>query len=379
MSMFCFQCQETANNSGCTVRGVCGKSETTANLQDLLIYVLKGISIYGLEVNRFERIDNNIGLFIAKSLFATITNANFDDERIISLIKEGLDIKKRLKERLLSVSIQKEFFENIPDCALWYPENVDDFHEKAKEVGFLSYLDEDIRSLKAFIIYGCKGISAYADHAAILGYEEQEIYDFLMEGLAATTQDLSINELMEVLKRTGKCPPPVELEKGEIVGGFAHHQVLALKNKIVEAVKTGKIKRFIVMSGCDGRHKSREYYTEVAKALPKDTIILTSGCAKYRYNKLDSGDIDGIPRVLDAGQCNDSYSLVIIAQKLAEAFDITDINELPLSFDIAWYEQKAIAILLALFHSGVKNLRRGPTLPGFLTLIWQKFWLKNLM
>ena len=519
--MFCFQCQETANNSGCTVRGVCGKPEITANLQDLLIFVLKGISICGLEVNRFERIDSNIGLFVAKSLFSTITNTNFDDERIISLIKEGLGIKKNLKERLLSVSTQKTFSENIPDCVSWHSENVDDFHEKAKEVGFLSFLDEDIRALKAFIIYGCKGISAYADHAAILGFEEQEIYNFIMEGLAATTQDLSIKELLGVLGKTGecavrtmslldranserfghpeitrvnigvgnnpgilvsghdyrdledllkqtegteidvythgemlpahyypclqkyghlvgnygnawwqqtrefdsfngpilittncivpvkdayrdrifttgmsgypgvkhiadrkdgvmkdyseiirlagKCPPPMELEKGEIVGGFAHHQVLALADRIVEAVKTGKIKHFIVMSGCDGRHKPREYYTEVAKALPKDTIILTSGCAKYRYIKLGLGDIDGIPRVLDAGQCNDSYSLVLIAQKLAEAFDLTDINDLPLSFDIAWYEQKAIAILLALFHLGVKNLRRGPTLPGFLT------------
>ncbi|MGR3292888.1 MAG: hydroxylamine reductase, partial [Candidatus Scalindua sp.] len=150
--MFCFQCQETAKNSGCTVRGVCGKPEITANLQDLLIFVLKGISIYGLEVNRFERVDNNIGLFVAKSLFATITNTNFDDERIISLIKEGLGIKKKLKERLVSVSTQKEFFENIPDCVLWHSESVDDFHEKAKVVGFLSYLDEDIRALKAFII-----------------------------------------------------------------------------------------------------------------------------------------------------------------------------------------------------------------------------------
>jgi len=535
--MFCFQCQETANNSGCTVRGVCGKPEITANLQDLLIFVLKGISICGLEVNRYERIDNSIGLFVAKSLFSTITNTNFDDERIISLIKEGLGIKKELKERLLSVYTEKEFFENIPDCALWHSEDVDDFHEKAKEVGFLSFLDEDSRALKAFIIYGCKGISAYADHAAILGYEEQEIYDFIMEGLAATTQDLSIKELLGVLGKTGecavrimslldkancesfghpemtrvnigvgnnsgilvsghdymdledllkqtegtgidvythgemlpahyypcfkeyrhlvgnygnawwqqtrefdsfngpilittncivpvrdaykdrifttgmsgypgvkhiadrkdgvmkdyselirlarKCSPPMELEKGGIVGGFAHHQVLALKDKIVEAVKTGKIKHFIVMSGCDGRHKTREYYTEVAKALPKDTIILTSGCAKYRYNKLDLGDIDGIPRVLDAGQCNDSYSLVLIAQELAKALDLTDINELPLSFDIAWYEQKAIAILLALFHLGVKNLRRGPTLPGFLTpdivkVMVEKFHVKPI-
>lgn len=537
MSMFCFQCQETANNSGCTVRGVCGKSERTANLQDLLIYVLKGISILGLEVKRIERIDKSIGLFVAKSLFATITNSNFDDERFISLIKEGLDIKNKLKMRLLSVSDQMDFFKNIPDCVIWHSDSVEKFHEKAKEVGFLSILDEDIRALKAFIIYGCKGISAYADHAAILGFEEQEVYDFLMEGLAATTQDLSIKELLGVLEKTGecavrtmslldkancesfghpeitrvnigvgnnpgilvsghdfrdledllkqtegkgidvythgemlpahyypsfrkykhlagnygnawwkqgrefdsfngpilittncivpvkdtykdrifttgmsgypgvnhiadrhegemkdfseiislagKCLPPIELEKGEIIGGFAHHQVLSLKDKIVEAVKKEKIKRFIVMSGCDGRHKSREYYTEVAKALPENTVILTSGCAKYRYNKLDLGDIDGIPRVLDAGQCNDSYSLVIIAQKLADAFDLTDINELPLSFDIAWYEQKAIAILLALFHLGVKNLRRGPTLTGFLTpdmakVMVEKFHVKPI-
>ncbi len=537
MSMLCFQCQETAKNSGCTVRGVCGKTEVTANLQDLLIFILKGISIYGLEIKKLDSVDKKIGLFVTKSLFATITNTNFDDERIISLVEEGLDIREKLKDHLLSISTQKDFFENFPDCALWHSESVDDFHEKAKEVGFLSYLDEDIRALKALIIYGCKGISAYADHAAILGFEDQEIYDFLMEGLAATAQELSIMELQvitkktgecavktmslldkannesfghpeitkvnigvgdnpgilvsghdfkdledllkqtegagvdiythgemlpahyypylkkykhlvgnygnawwqqikefdsfngpilmttncivpvkdgykdrifttgmvgypgtkhiadrkeggmkdfsEIIKLAGQCPPPTELEKGEIIGGFAHHQVLALANKIVEAVKTEKIKHFIVMSGCDGRHKTREYYTEVAKALPKDTIILTSGCAKYRYNKLDLGDIDGIPRVLDAGQCNDSYSLVLIAQKLAEAFGLTDINELPLSFDIAWYEQKAIAILLALVHLGVKNIRRGPTLPGFLTprmvkVMAEKFNVKSI-
>ena len=521
MSMLCFQCQETAKNSGCTVRGVCGKTAITANLQDLLIFVLKGIAIYGLEVKKSADVDKKIGLFIARSLFATITNTNFDDERIIELIVEGLDIREKLKDLLLSISTEGDSPEDLPDCAVWHSESADEFHEKGKEVGFLSYLDEDIRALNALIIYGCKGISAYADHAAILGFEEQEIYDFLMEGLAATAQDLSMVELRSIVRKTGeyavktmslldkannesfghpeitkvnigvgnnpgilvsghdfrdledllrqtegtgvdvythgemlpahyypslkkykhlagnygnawwqqveefdsfngpilmttncivplkdayrdrifttgmvgypsvkhiagrkdggmkdfteiielagKCSPPTELEKGELIGGFAHHQVLALADKIVEAVKTGKIKHFVVMSGCDGRHKTRKYYTEVAQALPKDTVILTSGCAKYRYNKLDLGDIDGIPRVLDAGQCNDSYSLVIIAQKLVEAFGLTDINELPLSFDIAWYEQKAIAILLALVHMGVKNIRRGPTLPGFLT------------
>ncbi|MDP6523577.1 MAG: hydroxylamine reductase [Kiritimatiellia bacterium] len=519
--MLCFQCQETARNSGCTVRGVCGKPEVTANLQDLLIFVLKGISIYGVETNKSGHVDESIGLFVAQSLFATITNANFDDNRIISLIEEGLSIREQLKDQLLSTSTRKEFFENLPDCAVWHSDSIADYHEKAKHVGFLSYVDEDIRALKALIIYGCKGISAYADHAAMLGFEDRGIYDFIIEALAATAQELSVEELRGVTREAGecavktmalldkannesfghpeitnvsigvganpgilisghdfrdledllkqsdgtgidiythgemlpahyypslkkykhlvgnygnawwqqatefdsfngpilmttncivpvkdtyrerifttgmagypgvkhvadrkdggikdfseiielakKCSPPSELEKGEIVGGFAHHQVLALADRIVEAVKTGKIKHFVVMSGCDGRHKTRKYYTEIAEALPKDTVILTSGCAKYRYNKLNLGDIEGIPRVLDAGQCNDSYSLVLIAQQLGKALGVTDINDLPLSFDIAWYEQKAIAVLLALVHMGVKNIRRGPTAPGFLT------------
>ncbi|MCP4198974.1 MAG: hydroxylamine reductase [Proteobacteria bacterium] len=203
--MLCFQCQETAKNSGCTVRGVCGKKEATANLQDLLIFVLKGISIYGLEIKEVGSVDKKIGLFIAKSLFATITNANFDDEKISQLIVEALGIREKLKDRLLSVSAQKDFFENLPDCAVWHSENVDEFHEKAKDVGFLSYVDEDIRALKALITYGCKGISAYADHAAVLGFEDQEIYDFLMEGLAATAQDLSMDELQVVVRKTGGC------------------------------------------------------------------------------------------------------------------------------------------------------------------------------
>ncbi|MBU1534873.1 hydroxylamine reductase, partial [Myxococcota bacterium] len=164
-----------------------------------------------------------------------------------------------------------------------------------------------------------------------------------------------------------RCEPPVQLEEGTIVGGFGHKQVLALADKVVEAVKSGAIKRFIVMAGCDGRHKQRSYYTEVAQKLPKDTIILTAGCAKYRYNKLDLGDIGGIPRVLDAGQCNDSYSLAVIAMALQKAFNLSDINDLPLSFDLAWYEQKAVLVLLALLHMGFKGIRLGPTLPGFLS------------
>jgi hydroxylamine reductase len=170
-----------------------------------------------------------------------------------------------------------------------------------------------------------------------------------------------------VIEQAKKCEPPIEIEKGEIIGGFAHNQVMALADKVVEAVKSGAIKRFFVMAGCDGRAKSRNYYTDFAKALPKDTVILTAGCAKYKYNKLDLGDIGGIPRVLDAGQCNDSYSLAVIALKLKEVFGLEDINELPISYNIAWYEQKAVIVLLALLHLGVKNIHLGPTLPAFLS------------
>ncbi len=176
------------------------------------------------------------------------------------------------------------------------------------------------------------------------------------------TKDFS--EVIEVAK---KCSPPTEIETGKIVGGFAHNQVLALADKVVDAVKTGAIKRFVVMAGCDGRQKTRSYYTEVAEQLPNDTVILTAGCAKYRYNKLDLGDIGGIPRVLDAGQCNDSYSLAVIALKLKEVFGLEDINDLPISYDISWYEQKAVAVLLALLFLGVKGIRLGPTLPAFVS------------
>lgn len=171
-------------------------------------------------------------------------------------------------------------------------------------------------------------------------------------------------DFLEIIELAKTLPPPQEIENGSIVGGFAHNQVFALADKVVEAVKSGAIRKFFVMAGCDGRMKSREYYTEFAKALPQDTVILTAGCAKHRYNKLDLGDIGGIPRVLDAGQCNDSYSLALIALKLKEVFGLEDINKLPIAFNIAWYEQKAVIVLLALLYLGVKNVHLGPTLPG---------------
>ena len=180
-----------------------------------------------------------------------------------------------------------------------------------------------------------------------------------------------------IIEHAKKCKAPTEIETGEIVGGFAHAQVFALADAVVEAVKTGAIKKFFVMAGCDGRAKSRNYYTDFAKALPKDTVILTAGCAKYKYNKLDLGDINGIPRVLDAGQCNDSYSLALIALKLKEVFELQDINELPIAFNIAWYEQKAVIVLLSLLYLGVKNIHLGPTLPAFLSPNVAKVLVEN--
>ena len=509
--MFCYQCQETVKNEGCNIKGVCGKTEETANLQDLLIYVLKGIAIYTEKAKAAGDLDGKYGRFTIEALFATITNVNFDNDRIIELIREALKLRNELKEKYGATDVH--------DSAVWFSDNVDDFKKKAAEIGILSIENIDVRSLRMLLIYGIKGISAYAEHAAVLGFEDEKIYDFIREGLISTTKDLSVDEMVALVMRAGecavntmalldkantstygnpeiskvnigvrnnpgilisghdlkdldellkqtegtgvdvythgemlpantypafkkyshfvgnygsswwhqneefesfngpilmttnciipvkdsykdrifttsvvgypgikhipprtkggakdfseiialakKCVPPKELEKGELVTGFGHNQVLALADKVVGAVKSGAIKRFIVMAGCDGRHKTRSYYTDVAQALPKDTVILTAGCAKYRYNKLALGDIGGIPRVLDAGQCNDCYSLAVIALKLKDVFGLKDINELPISFDVAWYEQKAVAVLLALLHLGVKGIRLGPTLPAF--------------
>lgn len=516
--MFCFQCQETLKNTGCTVTGMCGKKGDTANYQDLLIYTLKGIAV---TAEKAPEVDiKEIGRFISEALFATITNANFDNTRIEKLIRDGIKLRDSIKVKT----------EGLPLCATW-----EIFHmslqERAETVGVLDTKNEDVRSLRELLTYGLKGISAYAHHAAVLGYEDKTIYEFLVEGLASTQKELSVDEMVGLVLKAGEtavttmalldkantetygnpeisevnigvgenpgilvsghdlkdmeellmqtegtgvdvythsemlpanyypafkkykhlkgnygnswwkqnkefesfngpvlmttncitppknsykdrifttgtagypgvkhiperkdseqkdfseiielaktCQPPQEIETGKIVGGFARNQVIALADKVVEAVKSGAIKRFIVMAGCDGRHKTRSYFTEVAENLPENTVILTAGCAKYRYNKLDLGDINGIPRVLDAGQCNDSYSLAVIALKLKEVFELDDLNKLPISFDIAWYEQKAVAVLLALLHLGVKGLRLGPTLPAFLSPAVAKVLVDN--
>ncbi|MDD3117061.1 MAG: hydroxylamine reductase [Victivallaceae bacterium] len=514
MSMFCYQCQETCRNTGCTIKGMCGKESSTANFMDVLIHALRGIAVASERSGK--PVDNETGAFIAESLFVTITNANFSNERITAKIKEALAVR----DRIMSQSPDK-FQGELPEILKWRGETTEEYATKAEKVGVLSTGNEDVRSLRELLIYGLKGIGAYAEHACVLGFEKPEIYQFMVKALASTTKDLSVDEMVaivmecgntavttmalldsantgtygnpeitsvktgvgnrpgilvsghdlrdleellqqtegkgidiythsemlpahyypnlkkyahlygnyggswwhqaeefttfngpilmttnciipvrdayrdrifttgmagypevkhipsrqkgqtkdfsEIIELAAKCPPPTEIENGTIVGGFAHNQVLALADKVVAAVKSGAIKRFVVMAGCDGRMKDRAYFTDVASSLPQDTVILTAGCAKYRYNKLNLGDIGGIPRVLDAGQCNDSYSLAVIALKLKEVFELEDINQLPISFDIAWYEQKAVAVLLALLSLGVKGIRLGPTLPAFLS------------
>jgi hydroxylamine reductase len=514
MSMFCYQCQETAKNTGCTVRGVCGKNEEVAKLQDLLIYTLKGISdivVKGkVDISNLDKTNYEV----LSSLFTTITNANFDDGSIEKQIMKMVAIRDELRKSVTAG--------NLHDAASFTVDSRESMLEKAAAVGVLATVNEDVRSLREMITYGLKGMAAYAEHSKNIDKEDLTINSFIYEALAATLDDsLSVDDLVALTLRTGEnglkamalldeantsrfgnpeitevnigvrenpailisghdltdleqlleqtkgtgvdvythsemlpahyypafkkydnfvgnygnawwkqldefvsfhgpilfttnciVPPrseevrgrifttgstgypgckhieadengkkdfseiialaqtlsvPDEIETGSIVGGFAHNQVIALADKVIDAVKSGAIKKFFVMAGCDGRMKSREYYTEFAKKLPKDTVILTAGCAKYRYNKLKLGDIDGIPRVLDAGQCNDSYSLAVIALKLKEAFGLDDINKLPIAFNIAWYEQKAVIVLLTLLYLGVKNIHLGPTLPGFLS------------
>ena len=525
MSMFCFQCQEASKGTGCTLSGVCGKTPEVANMQDLLLFVVRGVAVYNQELRKAGTPSSEADKFVFDGLFMTITNANFDKQAIIEKIKSGLALKKELAKQ---VSLP-----NPPDECTW-DGNESEFEEKSKTVGVLRNQDEDIRSLKELVHYGIKGMAAYVEHAWNLDNENADLFAFMQHALAEITRnDISANELIALTLETGKygvtamaqldaantghygnpelsevnigvgknpgilisghdlkdleellqqtegtgvdvythsemlpahyypelkkykhlvgnygnawwkqkeefetfngpvlfttncivpptknatykdriyttgasglegathiparvngqpkdfsaiiahaktCQPPTEIESGKIVGGFAHAQVLALADKVVDAVKSGAISKFFVMAGCDGRMKSRSYYTEFAEKLPKDTVILTAGCAKYRYNKLPLADINGIPRVLDAGQCNDSYSLAVIAMKLKEVFELEDINDLPIIYNIASYEQKAVIVLLALLHLGVKKIHLGPTLPAFLSPNVTKVLVEN--
>ncbi len=543
MSMFCYQCQEAAKNYGCTVKGICGKSDTVSNLQDLLIYNLKGISDIILLAEKynldFVKNEKDVEDFTVESLFSTITNVNFDELYFVAKIKEALYFKKKFIDELEKncmehgVCIQDELSEQ----ALWFADNIKDFHLKALDARILKVEDEDIRSLQELLIYGMKGISAYYHHAGVLGYKDSSIVHFIFEGLAACvydnfktdkflalvlkcgeygvkvmalldkantgsygnpeptevnigtgknpgilisghdlkdleellmqTQGLGIDvythgemlpahyypgfkkyknfignygsswwnqteefekfngpvlmttnclvppkesykervyttgtvgfpqvkhindreegkqkDFSKIIEQAKSCKVPEELEKGKITGGFAHNFLTGIADSVLAAVKKGEIKKFVVMAGCDGRHKTRDYYTDFAGKLPKDSVILTAGCAKFRYNKLNLGDINGIPRVLDAGQCNDSYSLAVTALKLAEILKV-NINDLPIVYNIAWYEQKAVIVLLALLYLGVKNIHLGPTLPAFLSpnvvkVLVEKFQISSI-
>ena len=523
MSMFCFQCQETAKNEGCTVKGVCGKTDEVSNLQDVLVFAAKGVAAYSSQLRNAGKRYDKVDEYLFRSLFISITNANFDGEEIIEAIKEGVNLRNFLKSELEKEGIALDpKFENTFLTTYEYSEN-DDLVELAKKVGVLRTENIDVRSLREMVLYGLKGMAAYGFHAYNLGSTDNDIYKFYEKALLATVDDSlsaeeltalvfetgeygvkvmalldgantsaygtpvatevnigvgknpgilisghdlkDIKELLEQTEGTGvdvythsemlpahyypelkkykhlvgnygnawyhqvtefetfngpvvfttncivpprpnstyndriftlnaagypgwkklkadengkidytevielakKCEAPKEIETGTIVGGFAHGQVFAVADKVVEAVKSGAIKKFIVMSGCDARMARRSYYTEFAEKLPKDTVILTSGCAKFRYNKLGLGDINGIPRVLDAGQCNDSYSWAVVALKLKEIFNANDINDLPIEFNIAWYEQKAVIVLLALLYLGIKNIHVGPTLPAFIS------------
>ena len=537
--MFCYQCQETAKGTGCTSIGVCGKDAETSGLQDLLLHTEKGVAAYSALFRKSgkakELLEGKVNRYLINSLFITITNANFDDDAILDEIKAGLKLREELKA-LATDEEKKEAEKYGADLVNWYYESDEDlikFSENQSVVGVLRTENEDVRSLRELIMYGLKGLAAYAEHAFNLGKTSEEIFAFVEEALLGTMDDsLTAEQLIALTMKTGEygvkvmalldeantsalgtpeitkvkigagkrpgilisghdlwdlkqlleqskdsgvdiythsemlpghgypelkkyshfygnygnawwdqrkdftnfngpivfttncivppvknatykdrvfttnaagypgwkrikvnadgtkdfseiielaktCQPPVEVESGEITVGFAHNQVLSLADKVVENIKSGAIKRFVVMSGCDGRMSQRHYYTEFAENLPKDTIILTSGCAKFKYNKLNLGDINGIPRVLDAGQCNDSYSWAVVALKLKEVFGLNDINELPLVFNIAWYEQKAVIVLLALLYLGVKNIHVGPTLPGFLSPNVAKVLVEN--
>ena len=520
--MFCFQCQETAGGRGCTVRGVCGKTPPVAGMQDLLVYVTKGLGVVTTKRREAgQDVPEAADRLVTENLFVTITNANFDEEAIADRVAQTITLRDELREALGDAA--------LPDAATWQGPR-EAYAAKATTVGVLRTENEDVRSLRELTTYGLKGLAAYVKHANMLGGDSRAIDAFIQSTLAKllddsldgaaltalaletgkfgvdgmalldasntgaygnpeiTTVDLGVRNnpgilisghdlrdlemLLEQTAGTGvdvythgemlpahyypafkkyphfagnygnawwkqkeefeafhgpilmttncvipppdsyknrlyttgavgvagcphisgdrthkdfsaliaqakQCPPPAELETGTIVGGFAHEQVFALADKVVEAVKSGAIRKFVVMAGCDGRMKSREYYREFAEKLPKDTVILTAGCAKYKYIKLPLGDIGGIPRVLDAGQCNDSYSLVRIALKLQEVFGLASVNDLPVVYNIAWYEQKAVIVLLALLYLGVKNIHLGPTLPGFLSPNVAKVLVEN--
>ena len=521
MSMFCYQCEQTAKGTGCTIAGVCGKDETTAKLQDVLLHITKGISMYAHRARELGSSDREVDVFVIEGLFTTVTNVNFDPERIRELITRAAQVRDRAKA-LYEGTCRKagKSPETLAGPADFAPAgDLDGLLQQAEGVAItkrLTSLGEDITGLQELVTYGLKGAAAYVDHAHILGADDDAVYagfhealDLLtrpdptadeltqralkagelnframelldtahtttfgspvptavrvtpIKGKAIVVSGHDLRDLEELLKQTqgkginvythGEMLPAhgyPELKKHEhlvgnyggawqdqakefdafpgavlmttnciqrprdsykgriftcglvewpgvthiadrdftavikaalaapgftedepektIMVGFGHDAVMSVAGKVIEAVKSGAIKHFFLIGGCDGAKSGRNYYTELAQAVPKDCVILTLACGKYRFNKLEFGDIGGIPRLLDIGQCNDAYSAIKIALALADAFEC-GVNDLPLSMILSWYEQKACAILLTLLHLGVKNIRLGPTLPAFVT------------
>jgi len=514
--MFCYQCEQTAKGTGCTIQGVCGKQPDVAALQDLLLYALMGLSQIAVEGRKTGISDRDVNVFTVQAAFSTLTNVDFDPEGFLKMIHQATEKRDQLKEKVRAEGGNIDFSDGP---AVFNPQpTIDGLVQQGEDVGIMSYPgdDPDILSLKHTVLYSIKGVSAYADHAQILGQEDDKVYAFVHEGLAAIQRnDLSLDDWIGLTLRCGEAalkamelldagntvtyghPVPTkvplghkkgkailvsghdlkdleellkqtegkginiythgemlsthgypELKKYEhfygqfgtawqkqvkefvdfpgailmttnciqrprneykdniftsgMVGwpgvphisdlnfqpvidralalpgfkedengrhvtvGFARNAVLGVADKIVEAVKAGAIRHFFLVAGCDGAKPGRNYYTEFVEKVPKDCVVLTLACGKYRFYDKNLGDIGGIPRLLDAGQCNDAYSAVQIAVALANAFDL-DVNELPLSFVLSWYEQKAVAILLSLLHLGIKGIRLGPSLPAFFT------------
>ncbi|MBE9566502.1 MAG: hydroxylamine reductase [Proteobacteria bacterium] len=519
--MFCYQCEQTAKGTGCTVKGVCGKDPETAALQDLLVHALKGLGMYAHRARQLDARDREADVFALEALFATLTNVNFDPEDFQRFLVRAHELRERVKGLYEEASgkVGREP-EDLGGPAAWVPAgDLPSLVEQGRAVTIESRKQAqgfDVTGLQELLTYGLKGLASYADHAQILEFEDDTVYAFvheMLDFLAGEPQD--IDELLGTCLRCGEVnlrvmellnaahtarygspePTPVRIEplKGKailvsghdlrdledllkqtagkginvythgemlpahgypglkkyqhlvgnyggawqaqrkefeafpgailmttnciqqprasyrdrifttgVVGwpgvkhisdrdftpvieatqaaegfkedgsdrtilvGFGHHAVLGVADKVIEAVKAGKIRHFFLIGGCDGAKLGRNYYTELAQAVPKDCLILTLGCGKYRFNKLDFGDIDGIPRLLDVGQCNDAYSAIQIALELAKAFD-TDVNSLPLSLNLSWFEQKAVVILLTLLHLGIRDIRLGPTLPAFVT------------
>jgi len=514
--MFCHQCEETARGTGCTIRGVCGKKPDVAALQDLLVHALKGLSLYAEEGRKVGVVDADVNHFTSESLFSTLTNVNFDAARFEVFIRESMKLTESLREKVGKAGGKVDFAH--PSARFKGASDLEGFVKQGEEIGspWEREAPEDIRSLQQILLFGIKGVAAYAHHAALLGQEDDAVYAFLHKALSALAGgDFTLDEwiglvlkcgevnlrAMELLDagntgsfghpvptevplghKKGKCilvsghdlkdlktileqtkdkgiyvythgemlpahgypelkkyehfyghfgtawqnqkkefaefpgaivmttnciqeprdsyfaniyttamvgwpgvrhlegdnfAPAIEKalsmsgfpsdeDRGSVMVGFARNAVLGMADKVIEAVKTGAVKHFFLVAGCDGAKPGRSYYSEFVEKVPRDAIVLTLACGKFRFFDKKMGDIEGIPRLLDMGQCNDAYSAIQVAVALSRAFDC-GVNDLPLSMIISWYEQKAVAILLTLFHLGVKNIRLGPSLPAFIS------------